>query len=147
MVRSLNGFTMYNYSNLFIMTAFATVSLLCTQSKSSASCQRCAVTDQTRSPLTGDGGQGRRGRGSQGRRGRGRGGRGSRAGGNAGDTVTQSEAERFVDQAAAEGRKRGRDDGSLHCEVVTGETMGKAVRDPQGNEYVMQTRGRRSGRP
>lgn len=59
--------------------------------------------------------------------------------------VVQPEVEGFVDRSAVEGRKRRRDGESL-CEVVTRKRIRKAVHDPQGNEYVIQTKGRYSGR-
>ena len=59
--------------------------------------------------------------------------------------VTQPGAEGLVDPPAAEGGKRKRND-ERPCEAVTGKRIRKAACDPQGNEYVIQAKGRRGGR-
>ena len=61
------------------------------------------------------------------------------------EIVTPPAVEGMVDQPVTVERKRKSDD-ELPCEVVTGKRIRKAARDPQGNEYAMQTNRRRGGR-
>jgi hypothetical protein len=54
--------------------------------------------------------------------------------------MTQPGAEGTVDLSAAGRGKRKRTDEP--CEAVTGKRIRKAARDPQGNEYVLEAKGR-----
>jgi hypothetical protein len=60
------------------------------------------------------------------------------------EIVMPPAVEGMVDRPVAVERKRKSDD-ELPCKVVTGKRIRKAVRDPQGNEYVMQMNGHRGG--